>query len=549
MAYCVFTCKKPERGAADGGLSAHIDREKWDGKEHKMVPFVPKSVIHPELSHLNKEYLLPSGMGRSEAIEKRIREAGITRKIRDDQAKFLAFVCSSDSETMRKIYDEGRWQAWVDANISFMQKTFGRENVVACAGHMDEVTFHLHFTVVPILTGQAAERPDTKKQFEKRNGKEKRRYRKQEVTARLCARDVFTQENAERWQTEYALHMQAAGFDLERGVQGSKAKHMDPAVYNAIKAEEAKLEAEKDGLKMQKEVLEDEVDTLQSEKDALTIEVETLNREKKKAETAVKGLQTMCRNLASQKAQLTSDLDNLQNQLSAGKISLDEYNRKKADVEKQIFNCDVKLTDKQQKLEQKTAELQDIKDKVNYYDVAYVRFDVPEIKVRPPQITERPPRFGNIDDWMKAQNATISEQFHDALNSFGKTVMEAAKNSILGERKFRLLNQRERDAIGEELQSIKYLRLQQIHETLGLLALFEKPDTAKLVREVAVALMGGRYVSIPCAGGGPVSSETGWDGRRKDEEEDSFRLRCWLHAAKTVKASRYLPTKRKGYGR
>ena len=169
MAYCVFTCKKPERGAADGGLSAHIDREKWDGKEHRMVPFVPKSVIHPELSYLNKEFLLPSGMGRSEAIEKRIREAGITRKIRDDQAKFLAFVCSSDSETMRKIYDEGRWQAWVDANISFMQKTFDKENVVACAGHMDEVTFHLHFTVVPIIMGQAAEREDSKKQFTDRN--------------------------------------------------------------------------------------------------------------------------------------------------------------------------------------------------------------------------------------------------------------------------------------------------------------------------------------------------------------------------------------------
>ena len=46
----------------------------------------------------------------------------------------------------------------------------------------------------------------------------------------------------------------------------SKAKHIDPAVYNAIKEEEAKLEAEKDELKMQKEVLEDEVDTLQSDK-------------------------------------------------------------------------------------------------------------------------------------------------------------------------------------------------------------------------------------------------------------------------------------------
>jgi len=54
---------------------------------------------------------------------------------------------------------------------------------------------------------------------------------------------------------------------------------------------------------------------------------------------------------------------------------------------------------------------------------------------------------------------------------------------------------------------------------------FEKPDTAKLVREVAVALMGGRYVNIPCAGGGSVSSETGWDGRKKDEENEDFRLR------------------------
>ena len=87
-----------------------------------------------------------------------------------------------------------------------------------------------------------------------------------------------------------------------------------------------------------------------------------------------------------------------------------------------------------------------------------------------------------------------------------------------------------------------------MHETLDLLTLFEKPDTAKLVREVAVALMGGRYVSIPCAEGGSVSSETGWDGRKKDEENEDFRLRCWLHAAKIVKASRYVPTKRKGYG-
>ena len=476
MAYCVFTCKKPKTGAADGGLSAHIDREKWDGKEHKMVPFVPDSVIHPELSHLNKEYLLPPGMGRTEAINKRIMEAGITRKIRDDQAKFLAFLCSSDRETMLRIYNEGRWQAWVDANISFMQKTFGKDNVVGCAGHMDEVTFHLHFTVVPILAGQAAERPDTKKQFEKRNGKEKRRYKKQEVTARLCAKDVFTPANAEQWQTDYALHMQAAGFDLQRGEVGSQAKHMDPAVYNSIKAEEAKLIAEKDGLEMQKEVLEDEVDTLQSEKDALVLDVDILNKEKKQ------------------------------------------------------------------------AELQTITDKVNRYNVAYVRFDVPKVLLPVPKITERPPRFGNIDEWQKTQNACIKEQFRNSLKTYGETVMQAAQNCIVSERKLYLKQQNDMSELGDNLRRAVYLRQQQSSDVAGLLSLFEKPDTAKLVREIAVALMGGHYVSIPCAGGGSVSSETGWDGRKKDEEDENFRLRCWLHAAKTVKASHNVQTRRKGCG-
>lgn len=97
-----------------------------------------------------------------------------------------------------------------------------------------------------------------------RNSKEKSRYKKLEISARLCARDVFTPANVEQWQTNYALHMQATGFDLQRGEVGSQAMHMAPAIYNAIKAEEAKLEAEKAGLEMQKEILEDKVETPQS---------------------------------------------------------------------------------------------------------------------------------------------------------------------------------------------------------------------------------------------------------------------------------------------
>lgn len=208
----------------------------------------------------------------------------------------------------------------------------------------------------------------------------------------------------------------------------------------------------------------------------------------------------------------------------------------------------MRLADKQLKLETKKVELQTITDKVNRYNVAYVRFDVPQVSLPDPKITERPPRFGNIDEWQKIQNANIRDQFRNSLKTYGETVMQAAQNCIVSERKLYLKQQNDMSKLGDNLRREKYLRQQQSSDVAGLLSLFEKPDTAKLVREVAIALMGDHYVSIPCAGGGFLSSETGWDGRKKDEEDENFRLRCWLHAAKTVKDSRKVQSKRKGYG-
>ena len=122
------------------------------------------------------------------------------------------------------------------------------------------------------------------------------------------------------------------------------------------------------------------------------------------------------------------------------------------------------------------------------------------------------------------------------------------QNRIVSERKLHLKQQNDMSKLGDNLRREKYLRQQLSSDVAGLLSLFDKPDTAKLVRQVAIALMGGYYVNIPCASGGSVSSETGWDGRKKDEEDENFRLRCWLHAANTVKVSRNVATRQKRYG-
>ena len=245
MGKIVLTCAKQRGGAAGGGLSAHIERQIWDAEQQKMVEFRPKSVKHPELTKQNKEYILPKGIGRSEAIEKRIKEAGIARAIRANQVRALCFLFTSDMATMDEIVRQGRFDEFAQACIDFLKQECGAKNVVGACAHFDENTAHLHVSVVPIVEGPTLERADTKKQVEARNGKAKRRYKKQEVTNRLCAKEVFTPENAENWQEKFPKFLKQRGFDFERGVKGSKAKHMDPATYNAIHAEIEELQQER----------------------------------------------------------------------------------------------------------------------------------------------------------------------------------------------------------------------------------------------------------------------------------------------------------------
>ena len=121
-----------------GGLSAHIDRQKYDPEQKKMVPYLPGSVTHPERTHLNKEYILSPGIGRTKAIDDRIRDAGIKRAVKKDQVKAITFICTSDHEKMAEIGATGRLDEWVEDNLKWFRDTFGEKNVVSAVLHMDE---------------------------------------------------------------------------------------------------------------------------------------------------------------------------------------------------------------------------------------------------------------------------------------------------------------------------------------------------------------------------------------------------------------------------
>lgn len=226
--------------------STHIERKKADGTEH-----VPYNIKRRDLIKHNKEFIKEAReIGRSAAIEKRLdavrhqKDADgneYERKIRKGQICCIEIRMSASVEGMAEIIEQGRLMEWCRESIKWAQKEHGKDNIVSAVLHMDEETPHLHVSLVPIVSGESKKQRTTKKRAAKdkekaeKNGEEvpqkKRRYKKKATveTLRLCADDVMTQWDLKRRQTEYAVAM--SPFGLERGEEGSPAKHKDLAQY------------------------------------------------------------------------------------------------------------------------------------------------------------------------------------------------------------------------------------------------------------------------------------------------------------------------------
>lgn len=151
-----------------------------------------------ERQHLNKEYVLNyENLGK--AIQARIEHAGI-QKVRQDAVKGMEFILTASPEAFKRdqngqFVGDYRGSDWVKANLEFMKQQYGR-NLVAFMLHQDEKTPHIHAIVVPIT-------PDN----------------------RLCAKELFNPKTLKLLQTAYAEAMKP--FKLERGIENSRAKHVE----------------------------------------------------------------------------------------------------------------------------------------------------------------------------------------------------------------------------------------------------------------------------------------------------------------------------------
>lgn len=204
-----------QRGCGnDSGMSCHIERKNAKGKV-----YVPANA-DANRTPLNRELIeFPDGVrNRTEAIQYRINNADLHRKVAKNQTKAIRIILTGTHEQMMKIYKDGRLDNWIDANLKWLRDTFGSENLVSCVLHMDENTPHLHATVVPIVT--------TERLRKKREGE-----RKYETKSgpRLSADDMMRRTKLYEYQNSYAAAMKP--FGLQRGIVGSTAKHQVNSDY------------------------------------------------------------------------------------------------------------------------------------------------------------------------------------------------------------------------------------------------------------------------------------------------------------------------------
>ena len=136
MGFVVLHMEKAH--GSDSGTTAHIERF-----------IIPKNA-DPTRTHLNRKLVAyPDGIkDRSAAIRRRLEEAGLTRKIGNNQVRAIRINVSGTHEDMERIEREGRLDEWCADNMKYFADTFGKENIVAAHLHRDEETPHIHVTLV-----------------------------------------------------------------------------------------------------------------------------------------------------------------------------------------------------------------------------------------------------------------------------------------------------------------------------------------------------------------------------------------------------------------
>ena len=161
----------------------------------------------------NNYHIIKRQRSYTQFINDRIAALDLPTKVRKDAVLMCSFVVGSDREFFGKLSPREQQQFFVDC-VRFFAEKYGEENIISAIVHMDETTPHLHLNLIPIADG------------------------------RLSTKALFDRKALQALQTDFHSAV-GKKWNLQRGKEGSQAKHLSTAEFKAQKiVEQAHCEAD-----------------------------------------------------------------------------------------------------------------------------------------------------------------------------------------------------------------------------------------------------------------------------------------------------------------
>lgn len=196
MAFAILRIKKMNNMGSIGGKDSHELRQRETLN------------ADPEREQLNRQVI---GTVAADDVKERLGSTGVA--IRKDSVLAIdVFATASPEFFARNHPDDPACREYQRSLVDFLHKEFGKDNVVSLRAHHDETSPHWHATVVPIR---------------EKTIKVGRQVKMERTENRLCAKDWLggDRHTLSKLQTRFADSMKHLG--LERGIQGSQAKHVE----------------------------------------------------------------------------------------------------------------------------------------------------------------------------------------------------------------------------------------------------------------------------------------------------------------------------------
>lgn len=220
--------------AACGHMFKHYERAK--DKNGEYVKFGNES-IDPERTPMNYNLAPDRELSQGDFVRKRCSEVYCMNR------KDVNVLCSW-VVTVPKDVPEVEYEKFFHATYDFLEKRYGRENVVSAYVHMDEVTPHMHFAFVPVIYD-----------------KKKERYK-------VSAFEVIDRRELTVFHAELEKHLESV-LGHEVGILNEATKEGNKSI-----ADLKRSEARRSVLQLQ-----DDINTLEREKEGLQGKIEGLQRD------------------------------------------------------------------------------------------------------------------------------------------------------------------------------------------------------------------------------------------------------------------------------